>query len=167
MLPRRAFLKTMAATAAISAIAYPRRGLAATGAKPARLQTGAVVGLISPASATFEREDVEIVIDAVRGLGLVPRLAPHLFDRYGYLAGQDQDRAEDVNQFFADPEVAMLLPIRGGWGSSRTLPYLDYDLIRQNPKILVGFSDITALILGDVSRAKWAVRLANRTNRLF
>jgi muramoyltetrapeptide carboxypeptidase len=148
MLPRRAFLKTMAATAAISAIAYPRRGLAATGAKPARLQTGAVVGLISPASATFEREDVEIVIDAVRGLGLVPRLAPHLFDRYGYLAGQDQDRAEDVNQFFADPEVAMLLPIRGGWGSSRTLPYLDYDLIRQNPKILVGFSDITALILG-------------------
>ncbi|NJL41400.1 MAG: LD-carboxypeptidase [Leptolyngbyaceae cyanobacterium SM1_4_3] len=147
MLSRRFFLKTLAATAAVSAIAHPKPGLA-TAAKPARLRPGAVVGLISPASATFVREDVEIVMDAVRGLGLIPRLAPHLFDRYGYLAGQDRDRAEDVNQFFADPEVAMLLPIRGGWGCSRMLPYLDYDLIRQNRKILVGFSDITALILG-------------------
>jgi muramoyltetrapeptide carboxypeptidase len=112
------------------------------------------VGLVSPAGATWEREELDIVQDAVRALGLVPRLAPHLLDRYGYLAGQDKDRAADINQFFADPQVAALLPIRGGWGSSRMLPYLDYDRIRQNPKILVGFSDITALTLAIYGRTR-------------
>ncbi|MBV8883590.1 MAG: LD-carboxypeptidase [Chroococcidiopsidaceae cyanobacterium CP_BM_RX_35] len=115
--------------------------------KPTRLQPGSVVGIVSPASATFVREQLDIVLDAVRGLKLVPRLAPHLLDRYGYLAGQDKDRATDINEFFADSSVAAILPIRGGWGCSRILPYLDYDCIRQNPKIIVGFSDITALIL--------------------
>ncbi|BAY49899.1 peptidase U61 LD-carboxypeptidase A [Scytonema sp. HK-05] len=116
--------------------------------KPKRLQPGSVVGIVSPAGATFIREELNIVIDAVKGLGLVPRLAPHLLERYGYLAGKDKDRAADINQFFSDSSVAAILPIRGGWGCSRMLPYLDYQRIRQNPKILVGFSDITALILG-------------------
>lgn len=116
--------------------------------KPKRLFNGAGVGLISPAGATFKKNEVNIVIDAVKALGLVPHLAPHLFDQYGYLAGKDQDRAADINRFFADDAIAILLPIRGDWGCSRILPYLDYELIRQNPKILVGFSDITALILG-------------------
>jgi muramoyltetrapeptide carboxypeptidase len=120
--------------------------------KPARLKPGSVVGIISPAGATFVRENVDIVRDAVRGLGLEPKLAPHVLDRYGYLAGIDRDRAADVNQFFADSEVAALLPITGGWGSSRILPYLDYELIRKNPKIIIGFSDITALILGITAR---------------
>ncbi|NET49351.1 MAG: LD-carboxypeptidase [Merismopedia sp. SIO2A8] len=116
--------------------------------KPDRLQPGQAVGIISPAGATFLQEDLEIVIDAVRGLGLVPQVAPHVLSRYGYLAGRDSERADDVNQFFADPTIAALLPIQGGWGSSRILPYLDYDVIRQNPKIIVGFSDLTALLLG-------------------
>jgi len=115
--------------------------------KPKRLQPGSVVGIVSPASATFVREELDIVLDAIRSLELIPRLAPHLLDRYGYLAGKDRDRAADINQFFAEPEVAAILPIRGGWGCSRILPYLDYDRIRQNPKIIVGFSDITTLIL--------------------
>ncbi|NEQ99640.1 MAG: LD-carboxypeptidase [Cyanothece sp. SIO2G6] len=116
--------------------------------KPDRLRPEQTVGIISPAGATFVPEQLDIVVDAVRGLGLVPRVAPHTLDRYGYLAGKDEDRAADVNQFFADPTIAALLPIQGGWGSSRILPYLDYDLIRQNPKIIVGFSDLTALLLG-------------------
>ena len=115
--------------------------------KPARLHPGAVVGIVSPASATFIRAELDIVLEAVQGLGLIPRLAPHLLDRYGYLAGKDIDRAADINQFFTDRSVAAILPIRGGWGCSRMLSYLDYDRIRQNPKIIVGFSDITALIL--------------------
>ncbi|MBA2747191.1 MAG: LD-carboxypeptidase, partial [Tatlockia sp.] len=116
--------------------------------KPARLKPGAVVGIISPASATFIKEELNIVLDAVRGLGLMPKLGVHVRDRYGYLAGTDKDRAADINQFFSDPQVSALLPIRGGWGCSRILPYLDYEVIRQNPKIIIGFSDITALILG-------------------
>jgi len=154
---RRNFLKTIAATATTSLLISPSRlGRTATPPllKPPRLKPGSVVGLVSPAGATWEREELDIVQDAVRALGLVPRLAPHLLDRYGYLAGQDKDRAADINQLFADPQVAALLPIRGGWGSSRMLPYLDYDRIRQNPKILVGFSDITALTLAIYGRTR-------------
>lgn len=154
---RRNFLKTIAATATTSLLISPSRlGRTATPPllKPARLKPGSVVGLVSPAGATWEREELDIVQDAVRALGLVPRLAPHLLDRYGYLAGQDKDRAADINQLFADPQVAALLPIRGGWGCSRMLPYLDYDRIRQNPKILVGFSDITALTLAIYGRTR-------------
>ena len=77
------------------------------------------------------------------------RVGPHLLDRHGYLAGQDTDRAADINAFFADTSIRAVLPIRGGWGSSRVLPYLDFDAIRRNPKVLVGYSDITALLLGD------------------
>ena len=115
---------------------------------PARLKPGSVIGIVSPGGATFVREELDVVVDAVRSLGLVPRLAPHVLERYGYLGGKDKDRAADINQFFADRSVAAILPIRGGVGCSRILPYLDYDRIRQNPKIIIGFSDVTALILG-------------------
>jgi muramoyltetrapeptide carboxypeptidase len=155
MLTRRHFLKTVTATTATSGITLPLKlGRAANRPllKPARLKPGAVVGIASPAGATFVREELDVVQDAVRGLGLVPRLAPHVLDRYGYLAGKDRDRAADINQFFADSRVTAILPIRGGWGSSRILPYLDYELIRKNPKIIIGFSDVTALILGIAAR---------------
>jgi muramoyltetrapeptide carboxypeptidase len=116
--------------------------------KPPKLKPGSGVGLVSPAGTTFITEDINIVQDAVKALGLVPYLAPHLLDQYGYLAGKDQDRAADINQFFADPKIDILLPIRGGWGCARILPYLDYNLIKNNPKIIVGFSDLTALLMG-------------------
>jgi muramoyltetrapeptide carboxypeptidase len=116
--------------------------------KPPRLRPGDTVGIISPAGATFNTTDLDIVMDAVSGLGLIPRPAPHVLAQYGYLAGQDRDRAADVNQFFGDPTISALLPIRGDWGCARILPYLDYDLIRRNPKIITGFSDLTALLLG-------------------
>lgn len=150
MITRRNLI-TSAATATASALVSPLKlGRAANRplSKPKRLKPGSVVGIVSPAGATFVRQELDIVLDAVRSLGLVPRLAPHLLARYGYLGGKDKDRAADINQFFADPEVAAILPIRGDWGCSRILPYLDYERIRQNPKIIVGFSDVTALILG-------------------
>lgn len=150
MFTRRHFLK-IATTAAGVALTEPLKlGNAASRPllKPARLKPGSTVGIVSPASATFVREKLNIVVDVVRALGLEPRLGPHVLDRYGYLAGLDKDRAADINQFFAQKDVAAILPVMGGWGCSRMLPYLDYELIRQNPKIIVGFSDITALILG-------------------
>ncbi|MGF1496734.1 MAG: LD-carboxypeptidase [Elainellaceae cyanobacterium] len=151
-LHRRQFVAAMVA-ATLTPLLTPQSGKAnSSGAiramKPPRLRRGDRVGLISPAGATFLQEQLDIVADAVRGLGLVPQLAPHVGDRYGYLAGQDANRAADMNAFFADEDIAALLPIQGGWGSARTLPHLDYDLIRRHPKILVGFSDITALLLG-------------------
>jgi len=146
---RRQLIIGMGAIAALTPLANASSGRASqpTTLKPPRLQPGDTVGIISPAGATFRPEDLDIVIDAVRGLGLVPKPMPHVLDQYGYLAGRDRDRAADVNQCFADPTIAALLPIRGDWGSARILPYLDYDLIRQNPKIVVGFSDLTALLL--------------------
>ncbi|HIK44194.1 MAG TPA: LD-carboxypeptidase, partial [Leptolyngbyaceae cyanobacterium M65_K2018_010] len=105
------------------------------------------VGIVSPAGATYQRDRLDLVIEAVKALGFVPKLAPHVLARYGYLAGPDPDRAADLNAMFADPAVAALLPVRGDWGSARILPYLDYNLIAANPKVLVGFSDITALLL--------------------
>ena len=149
---------TTAAMAGLASALVPRRRLlgqvppAASATpmplRPPRLQPGDRVGIISPAGATLLQREQDIVTAAIRELGLVPVLGPHARDRYGYLAGVDSDRAADVNQFFADPAIKALMPIRGDWGSARILPYLDYGIIRENPKIIVGFSDITALLLG-------------------
>ncbi|MGF1674436.1 MAG: LD-carboxypeptidase [Rivularia sp. (in: cyanobacteria)] len=150
MLTRRDFLKTVAATTAVSTLMQPLNLVQAANSKsikPPRLKPGSVIGIVSPASATFVREELDIVQDAVRALGLVPQLAPHVLDQYGYFAGKDGDRAADINQLFADSKVDAILPIRGGWGCSRILPYLNYEVIQNNPKIIVGFSDITALLV--------------------
>lgn len=154
MLTRRHLLKNLSATAVTAAIPPIKLSKAAKPQqlKPSRLKPGSMVGIVSPAGATFVQEELDVVQDAVRGLGLVPKLAPHVLDRYGYLAGKDRDRAADINQFFADPQIAAILPVRGDWGCSRILPYLDYELIGRHPKIIVGFSDITALILGITAR---------------
>lgn len=114
---------------------------------PARLAPGDVVGLIDPASATWEPIDVDIVEDTLAALGLVARRGAHLLDRRGSFAGTDRDRAADVMAMFTDPSVKAVLPVRGGWGCARILPHLDFDAIRRNPKVLVGYSDLTALIL--------------------
>jgi muramoyltetrapeptide carboxypeptidase len=105
------------------------------------------VGLIEPAGFTEDRFDLAQVLDTIRAMGLVPKPAPHVTKRYGYLAGTDKDRAADINAMYADKSVRAVFAVRGGWGCARLLPYLDFDAIRANPKLLVGFSDITALHL--------------------
>lgn len=116
--------------------------------KPKRLKPGDTVALINPAGATAHRVDIEIVKESMEALGFKVKLGAHLMDRYGYLAGKDKDRASDVNAQFADPSVAGIVAVRGGWGCARILPFLDFELIRRNPKILIGYSDVTALLLG-------------------
>jgi muramoyltetrapeptide carboxypeptidase len=107
-----------------------------------------VVGLVAPASAIFLSTEIEIAQDLVRALGLEPRLGAHVRDRHGYLAGRDEDRAADVNAFFADPAVKGVIAIQGGWGCARVLPFLDWDTLAANPKVLAGYSDVTALHCG-------------------
>ena len=80
-------------------------------------------------------------------LGLKMKAGKHLLDRYGYLAGSDKARASDINNMFADRDVNAILTLRGGWGCNRLLDLLDYKLIAGNPKILMGYSDITSLLL--------------------
>jgi muramoyltetrapeptide carboxypeptidase len=148
---RRHFLElagaaALAAGAAGTAISQTRAA-AARVVKPPRLKPGDTVALIDPASATFESVKIEIAVEAIEAMGFKARPAPHIADRYGYLAGKDTDRAHDVNQMFADPSVNAVLALRGGWGCARLLPYVDFDVIAKNPKILVGYSDLTALLL--------------------
>ena len=116
--------------------------------KPARLQPGDAVGLVTPATATFQQVELDIARESLEGLGLKVKTGPHVMDRHGSLGGQDKDRAADINRFFADSSIKAVFPTRGGWGTSRLLPLLDYDTIRRNPKILMGYSDITALLNG-------------------
>ncbi len=73
------------------------------------------------------------------------KLAPHVYARDDYVAGNARDRAEDLNALFADPEVDAVQALQGGYGSAQTIPHLDFDAIAANPKPFVGFSDITAL----------------------
>ena len=155
---RRDFLAAaVAAPAAASLLHFGTRGVSAearaAATKPARLKAGDTVGLVAPANATFNSVDLDIARESLEALGLKVRVGAHLRDRHGYLAGQDRDRAADINGFFQDRDVAAVLPIRGGWGSARLLPFLDYDAIRRNPKIVVGYSDVTALLTSLYARA--------------
>jgi len=152
---RRNFLVAAAAAAGMAGLP-PRIGVLprqTSLVKPRRLAPGDAVALVAPASATFETMDLDIARESLDALGLKVVVGGHLLDRHGYLAGQDRNRAGDINRFFADPAIRAVLPIRGGWGSSRLLPYLDFDLIRRNPKVVLGFSDITALLLAIVARS--------------
>lgn len=113
--------------------------------KPPRLRTGDRVGLVSPATAAFETEPTRIWMDALESMGFEVVLGANYYDRHGYFAGEDAARANDINTFFEDPSIKMIFA-RGGWGAPRILPLLDYDMIRANPKVLLGYSDATALL---------------------
>ena len=115
--------------------------------KPPRLKAGDTVGLINPAGATFHPDHVAIAEETLAALGLKMKAGQHLLDRYGYLAGSDEARAADVNNMYADKDVKAIITLRGGWGCNRLLDLLDYKLIARNPKILMGYSDITSLLL--------------------
>lgn len=80
------------------------------------------------------------------------KLGKHVSDVHGYLAGQDADRVHDLNSMLCDPEVDAVFCTRGGYGTPRILPHIDYEVIKERPKILVGYSDITALQLAIFAR---------------
>jgi muramoyltetrapeptide carboxypeptidase len=103
--------------------------------KPRRLRKGDTIGLIAPASNATEDEGIRFSIDLIRSLGFNVKTGEHLYDRTQYLAGSDRNRADDVNQMFADEDVDAIFSLRGGYGTPRILPYLNYDSIEANPKV--------------------------------
>lgn len=113
--------------------------------KAKRLETGDTVGLIAPASPAGASK-VEKAVKYLEGLGYRVRTGESAYSSRGYLAGCDELRAEDINSMFSDREVAAVFCMRGGYGSQRLLDKLDFELIRRNPKIFMGYSDITSLI---------------------
>lgn len=113
--------------------------------RPERLHPGDVIGICAPASPPASESDLEKGIRYLERLGFRVEIGRHARRRHGYLAGRDIERASDLNALFADRRVKAIFVARGGYGSSRILPILDYHSIRRNPKILVGYSDVTAL----------------------
>ncbi|MGB8375906.1 MAG: LD-carboxypeptidase [Salegentibacter sp.] len=114
---------------------------------PDALQEGDTIGIVSPASAIFETEPYEIAKESFQAMGLKVKFGKYVRNRYGHLAGTDEERAEELNDMFRDSSVKAVIALRGGSGSARILDKLDYQAIRNNPKIFIGYSDITALHL--------------------
>ena len=113
--------------------------------KAKALRVGDTVGLIAPASPPRSEERVTKSIQYFERLGYRVELGKHLMDGPGYLAASDKDRLTDLHAMFRNKRVKAIFFIRGGYGSIRLLDKIDYDLIARNPKILVGYSDATAL----------------------
>lgn len=114
---------------------------------PEALKEGDSIGIVSPASAIFETEPYEIARETFEAMGLKVKFGKFTQSRYGHLAGTDEERAEELNDMFRDKEIKAIIALRGGSGSARILDKLDYEAIRKNPKIFIGYSDITALHL--------------------
>jgi len=119
--------------------------------KPERLKRGATIGVVAP-SSPFPVALLQPGLTYLRSLGYEVKAGEALDKRERYLAGDDRDRADDLVCMFRDPEVDAIFVARGGYGSARLLELLDFDIIRAHPKILVGFSDTTALQLGLYAR---------------
>jgi muramoyltetrapeptide carboxypeptidase len=112
---------------------------------PSRLKSGDKIGIAAPAGP-FDRETFLRGIHIFEEKGLEVFLPDGLLDATGYLAGSDKHRAQLVNQLFADNSIDAIICARGGYGSLRILSLLDYNIIAENPKVFIGFSDISALL---------------------
>lgn len=169
MISRRASLGLLGGALAAAGLRIPAHARKA-GERPPRLRLGDTVGLIAPASSNDDVTRTRFAEANIRGMGLVPRLGQHVMASHGYLSGTDRQRADDINAMFADDAVRALFAVRGGWGSARVLPLLDWDLIRAKPKLVIGSSDITALHLALASRAGYpsihAPNVSNRWDRI-
>lgn len=113
--------------------------------RPRHLEPGAALGIIAPASAPPEPKNVERAIAALEKLRFKIKLAKNVHKRHGFLAGSDRERAADVMQMFTDRKVGGILCVRGGYGTARLLPLLDFAAIKRHAKVFVGYSDITSL----------------------
>ncbi|MEL7222236.1 MAG: LD-carboxypeptidase, partial [Bacteroidota bacterium] len=141
---RRAFSTTLLAAAAGIQLAAGRRSKPSKLSLPSRLKKGDTVGLITPASY-IDDEGLQKAVTNLESLGLKVVMGKNIRKIHGGLAGTDQERLDDLHQVFADPNIQAVWCARGGYGSAQLLPFIDYKLIRRNPKVFVGYSDITAL----------------------
>ena len=121
--------------------------------KPDRLKFGDTIGIVAPASAPPEPETIDRSVQVLERLGFKVKLARNVRKRWGFLAGSDRERAADLMTMFADRKVRAIVCVRGGYGTARLLPLLDYRTIRANPKIFIGYSDITSLHCAFLTRA--------------
>ena len=125
-----------------------------TTVKPARLRIGDLVAIVAPAS-NLKREHLARGVAELERLGFRVKHREDILGKAGYTAGSDERRAEELMQAFSDPEVKAVWAARGGYGVMRILKLLDEELLRNHPKIFIGYSDLTALHLYLYRRFGW------------
>ena len=110
------------------------------------IKLGDTIGIIA-LSGDCAKEKVERAKANLEALGYKVKLSKNIFDKNRYLAGNDEDKISELQRFFEDDEIKLILCARGGYGAIRLINKIDYDLIKANPKPFCGFSDVTALLL--------------------
>jgi muramoyltetrapeptide carboxypeptidase len=113
--------------------------------RPPQLEPGDTVGIVAPASP-FDADLFDEGIKTLESMGYRTHVPDDLFERNGYLAGSDEHRIDIFHRLLADSKIKAIVCARGGYGSMRLLPFLDFSLIQKNPKIIFGLSDISALL---------------------
>lgn len=121
--------------------------------KPLPLPEGGTIAVVAPASLPADLSTIDKGLANLRKRGYRIEVSRDTFRHHGYLSGPDELRADELNQYLRRPDIEMIIAVRGGYGSLRILDKLDYDAARQHPKLLVGYSDITALQLALLARA--------------
>jgi len=121
---------------------------------PPVVRPGDTIGIAAPASPV-ERKPLDRGVRMLSDWGFTLRVPETLFASEGYVAGPDDIRAQSLTALFLDPSVKAIVCARGGYGSQRVLPLLDFDKIREHPKPVVGFSDITALLCALSEKCGW------------
>ena len=121
--------------------------------KPKKLQKGDTIGIIAPCGVFSDPERLEKGIEFLESAGFKIKVSDKLFARERYMAGNNDVRAGEIEKFFADDDVDGIICARGGYGAIRLINQINYDIIRQNPKVFCGFSDVTALSIMFLKRA--------------
>lgn len=114
--------------------------------KPMGLIKGDLIGITAPAGSIWSKAQISKIQTILSDLGFKTILGKTLYEQEGYLAGSDKMRADELMDMFQNKSIKGILTMRGGWGCARILDLIDYEIISQNPKVIMGFSDITSLI---------------------
>jgi len=123
--------------------------------RPRALHEGDLIRVVAPASP-FAAEELQAGVETLKSWGYRVRMRDDIHSKQHYLAGSPRRRADELHEAFADPEAAAVLPVRGGYGLTTVLPLLDEELVRAHPKLVVGCSDLTALLHWLVSKVGMA-----------
>jgi len=113
--------------------------------RPPRLKPGDTIGIVAPAGP-FDPKKFRKGKAVLESMGFQTFFDEGIFQKHGFLAGTDSQRSDQINRLFADPSVQAIVCARGGYGSMRILPFLDFETIQTHPKIFLGFSDVSALL---------------------
>jgi muramoyltetrapeptide carboxypeptidase len=113
---------------------------------PPTLQKGDTIGLIAPAGPILREDDFTAGVKILREMGFEVKYQRDIMRRTDYLAGPDQERSAELHDLWRDQEVKAIMAVRGGYGCLRLAPYLDLELLQSQPKLLIGFSDLTVLL---------------------